>query len=350
MDYTCTEQGAVKRVYEVTVPASEMPTRIDDSYAQMMKVLRSMGVKEEELTDPRAALEKFAGPSADKNLAASVMGDIAPRIVQHDGLHIAVIPRCDPEGELKRDEDFHFKMTVFSKPTCTLSSYDPVELELPNADVSDKEVSDQMAQIAAAYAQNQGFQSIVPAVTDSWVRKNISGCSTVPEFQERIREQIEQYKKQAIEEQKSYQTAALLADRLQGDIPDELFDAATDDFKQTFDERLAREGKTRDQFIQENRLNPEDFEHICETQAREEMRQSFALDALAEHLGLEATPEECNKTLDLMNPERSKDTDVDKDTDMSQLFLIQEATLRRLASDWLLENSNFKEKSRIITL
>jgi trigger factor len=179
---------------------------------------------------------------------------------------------------------------------------------------------------------------IIPAITDAWVKANMPGLSTVPELREKIREQGIAQREKELANMKSFLAASELAKRFKGSIPDELYEMTRDDLMQTLQQNLKAQGKTMQEFIQEQGGNEQQFSMQLMLQTREVLTQGFTLDALARHLALEVTDEDIAQTFHLMAPGHEREARMEFEL-TGRMYQIHEAALRNKANKWLVENA-----------
>jgi trigger factor len=181
---------------------------------------------------------------------------------------------------------------------------------------------------------------VIPAITDAWVEKNVPNISTVPEMREEIRKQGLAYRERELTVMKAFLAAAEFAKRFEGSIPDELYELTRDEITQSLRQNLAAQGKSIQEFIQEQG-GEQQFSLQMMTQAREMLRQSFSLDALARHLELEITDEDINETFRLMAPGHEREAHMEFEL-TGRMYQIHEGTLRNKANMWLVENAEIE--------
>jgi trigger factor len=182
---------------------------------------------------------------------------------------------------------------------------------------------------------------VIPAITDAWVAKNIPGVSTVPELREEIRKQGLAHREQELSSMRSFIAASEFAKRFKGSIPDELYELARDGILQNLQQNVKTQGKTMQQFIEEEAGGEQQFSMQLMLQTREVLTQGFSLDALARHLELEITDEDIAETFRLMAPGHENDARMEFEL-TGRMYQIHEGALRNKANKWLLENAEIE--------
>ncbi|MDR1014258.1 MAG: FKBP-type peptidyl-prolyl cis-trans isomerase [Coriobacteriales bacterium] len=181
---------------------------------------------------------------------------------------------------------------------------------------------------------------VIPAITDAWVKKNIPGAATVPELREMVREQGLAQREREAAGMRSFLAASEFAKRFKGSIPDELYELTRDDILQNLQQNLRAQGKTMQDFIQEQG-GDQQFSMQLMMQTREVLTQGFSLDALARHLGLTVDDEDIEETFRLMAPGHEKDARMEFELS-GRMYQIHEGALRNKANKWLIDNAEIE--------
>ncbi|NTU89911.1 MAG: trigger factor [Actinobacteria bacterium] len=210
----------------------------------------------------------------------------------------------------------------------------------------DEEGNPLMGTYSVTVTVNEISKNVIPALSDAWVKENIPGSETVPEFEAKVREGVIEQGKKEYDQYKEYLCASALAKRLEGKIPDEFYEATFKDLNQNFELQLSQQGMTKEQFFEQQGLNDQQFMMTMMFQAKEQLSQNFALDALAKHLKLEVTDEDYDKLFSLMAP--GQEAMAKKEMERSgRMFAMKEAALRMKASQWLSDNAIAKEATPV---
>ncbi|MCL1846972.1 MAG: hypothetical protein FWF91_03285 [Coriobacteriia bacterium] len=182
---------------------------------------------------------------------------------------------------------------------------------------------------------------VIPAITDSWVEKNIPNLSTVPELREEIRKQGLLYREQELGNMKSYLAASEFARRFKGSIADELYELTREDIMSNMQQALQAQGKSLRDFIQEQGGGDQQFSMQLMMQTREVLTQGFSLDALARHLKLEVTDQDIEDTFHAMAPGYERQARMEFEM-TGRMYQIEEGALRNKANKWLVENAEIE--------
>lgn len=184
-------------------------------------------------------------------------------------------------------------------------------------------------------------KQVIPAITDSWVEKNMPGTKNVPELRERVKEDGIRYKTKELENMKTYLAASELAKRFKSPIPDEFYEFTRSELMQGVQQQARQAGLSLEDFIAQNG-GDQQFGMMMMLQTREVLTQSFSLDALARHLKLTIDDSDIEAALSAMAPGHEKEARREFEFS-SRMYLIEEAALRTKANKWLVETAEIKQ-------
>ena len=146
-------------------------------------------------------------------------------------------------------------------------------------------------------------RQVVPELTDEFVRKNLSSKDkTVEEFRARVRAYLAQQLKGEDYQRREQLADAELGRRLQGVIADALIERTRDDMIESVRANATYQKLTLSQYISQQGMDERQFQMDVMMQARESLRQGFALDALYEHLQLPVSEADMEKALAELAP------------------------------------------------
>lgn len=138
-------------------------------------------------------------------------------------------------------------------------------------------------------------------IDDSFVRRQFPGIGGVSQLREGIRKEIFEAKNLMVEEQKISTVLGELSKRVQGGIPDAIYDAYYDMVVQNFDAKLAEEGQTHESFLQQEEIDEGEFRMRVMWDIRGQLLGAMALDAWARHYGISASEDDVNDFLNYVN-------------------------------------------------
>jgi trigger factor len=131
-----------------------------------------------------------------------------------------------------------------------------------------------------------------PELTDEWVKETLEYEGGVAELNERIVESIESQKASELGSEKEFLVARELSKRLEGEPPEDMVKQIEQDLFQDLFRMLQAQNVMLDAYLQQRGLDSEGLRDDMHRQAVENASTSLALDAVARHIGLEATEDE----------------------------------------------------------
>jgi FKBP-type peptidyl-prolyl cis-trans isomerase (trigger factor) len=275
----------------VSLTADEVQEEIDTAYKQVGKN-RIPGFRPGKA--PRKILENHFG---GKEYFLATASDELVRIytpLAPDELYLVPLSSPDfAELDLAREgEPFSFSFSIEVAPELELSSYEPLQIELPSVEPTDEEMQ---AQIDVLLAYNtttdeEGNEQ-KPELTDAWVKETLE-FENVDDFKERVADSLREQKGRDIPQLREIRSTQELASRLVGEVPDSLIRQTEQDNYRDFFQSLQQQRTTMDAYLETYGYSSEDFRGIMHEQARQSAAMALALDALARHLELVATEED----------------------------------------------------------
>ncbi|MCL1880410.1 MAG: trigger factor [Actinomycetia bacterium] len=157
------EEGKVELA--VTVPAADVDAAIDAAYKEAgkarIKGFRPGKAPRHVLDNVYGGAEYFAAKAAD-----AVIKDSLPLAVDsHDLIPLDRPDFGDPEL-VQAGDDYHYVLQFSIAPELELSSYDPVEIELPSAAASDAEVQARIDTMLSYYPEYDPVEGRASATGD----------------------------------------------------------------------------------------------------------------------------------------------------------------------------------------
>ena len=132
-------------------------------------------------------------------------------------------------------------------------------------------------------------ERVVPTIDDAWVAENLPQFGTVAGFRDYIRQDLESQKALVEQQDFVYRVRSALEKRLEGFIPDEMYQQAKDSLMASTMQKLENEGSDLDKYLEEHDMSKDAFTMNVFLQSSEFLRQNLALDALAEAGAIEVT-------------------------------------------------------------
>lgn len=184
----------------------------------------------------------------------------------------------------------------------------------------------------------------VPELTDEFVRENMQGAG-VGETAESFRASVKARMEAQVEEQRKMQDEnavdAELAKRLDANIPDLYLENTHRDILQNMQANLAAQGLTIAQYAQQQGASEQQFSMMVAMQARESLRQGFALDAYFRHMGQEVTDADIEAALHEMTPGHEDQARANFDKN-GAWFVVRETAARLKAHNDALSKAIFE--------
>lgn len=282
-------------------------------------LVRSVGLSTEDPESLGKAREKY-GPMA---FADHVSTLASQRLFSLAVLRTRILPFLGPQynrGEMVRPgQDFTFQVRCRLRPRAQLSSYDPVELPFPAADpVTEEEIDERLGSLMGNIQWSMVPEEARPAL------ENLRG---------KIREQLE-LEHEALKVNK---VAALcgeeLAKRLVGDLPAGYVELLRDEMASQLAGQVEAQGMKWEQFIAQPDFDMEEFRATMTANAEMSLRCGLAIDALAEHEGIELDLEDVYAAIGPMA--RGNEAEAARAMlDGGHLAQLIEVALRAKTADW----------------
>ncbi len=186
---------------------------------------------------------------------------------------------------------------------------------------------------------------VTPELTDEFAKEKF-GFEDATDMKEKIKEEIKQEKEQVIPQVKEQNAIHELGSRLTEEVPENYRSIVFNDLAQQFMGQLSQQGMSLDMYLGQNGIAPQQFIEDLQKQADDVARESLALDALAAHLGLEASDE------DVLNEFKESGSEDPEQTykefkESGRIPSIRDFVRRSKAIDHLLENAKMTEVDMI---
>ncbi|MBE6466849.1 trigger factor [Denitrobacterium detoxificans] len=184
----------------------------------------------------------------------------------------------------------------------------------------------------------------VPELTDEFVRESMKGAGvgeTVESFRAAVKERMEAQLAQQQKLQDENMVDAELAKRLDANIPDLYLENTHRDILQNMQANLAAQGMTIAQYAQQQGANEQQFSMMIAMQARESLRQGFALDAYFRHMGQEVTDADIEAALHEMTPGHEEQARANFDKN-GAWFVVRETAARLKAHNDVVSKAIFE--------
>lgn len=179
-------------------------------------------------------------------------------------------------------------------------------------------------------------------MTDEWIKETF-GLEGVDDLRKNISESIAAQKAAILPRLKENRALAALAERLEGDAPENMVEAAEAQLVQDFFQQLQAQGLTFDAYLASQNLTSQQFRDDLKKQAADTVKQDLALDAWAVRAGLEVTDEDISAEFAKSGAEDP--AAVEKSwREAGQIHMVRQGVLRQKALDNALESAVITEE------
>ena len=175
-------------------------------------------------------------------------------------------------------------LMVGNKAYYSLTSYDPVEIEVDVPYTSDEDIQ-------------YGLQMTVADLGAAWVAEHFDGMTTKQQVVEAMRQQMVAMAAQVAEQQKVGKCVEALSARLCQSIPPQHLEEARQAIRMRFTQQLQEEGMTPDQFLARSGTSMAQLEAMFDRQARQMAEGDAALSAYAHEKKLKVDEHEFGRLL-----------------------------------------------------
>lgn len=180
-------------------------------------------------------------------------------------------------------------------------------------------------------------KEVKPELTDEWVKRMMPMYDSVDELRREIRASYETQMLHQHELQVMSIAQTALAERLEGNIPDEAYEATANSIEMTLRNQLSQQGKDIDEFIQEQG-GEQNYRIGIMMQARQTLKCDYALDALFDHENLSITEDDINSACSDLNPMNPQAVRAEMESS-GRGFALREVAARYAASRYLVEHA-----------
>lgn len=189
-------------------------------------------------------------------------------------------------------------------------------------------------------------RSVTPEITEDNVKTDY-GFESIAELRDAVKEEVAEDKKRRLPQLKQDRVVEAIGEHLVIDeVPESYVIPIMNETANQMLQSLQSQGMSLDMYLRMNDMTAETFRDDLRAQAEDSARQSLALDALAAHLELEATDEDCREQLEIAGV-----PDVDEQFDAfkaeGRIPALREAVRRTKAIEWLVDNCPVTEVDEI---
>jgi trigger factor len=328
-DYTFTAIVTLKPHYELT------------SYDPVEVTIPSVDVTDAEIDQQIYTIaERSAQTQADAGAEVTDGAEVSFKIETKDADDKEVPNLTADRRVYKLGEDFlpkEFDDNILGMKAGDSRTFD---FDLPGAEGPNGEPGPSK-KVTSTVTLEQINKKIVPAITDAWVEANMPQLKDVEGLRAEVKKQGINYKTQQLEDAKFALVASELAKRFKGSIADEIYEYTQSQQVQNIRQQLKAQGKSLEDWMKEQGIQEQQLSMELMLQTREILRQGFALDALARHMGLTVEEDDIQEALKRMAPGQ-EDKARQEIVGTGRAYMLTEAALRTKANIWLMDTATFK--------
>ena len=131
-------------------------------------------------------------------------------------------------------------------------------------------------------------------VLDDEFAKDVSEYDTLDAYKESIREKLQSDREKSAEADVENQILEALIEKVEGEIPDEMYDNEVEESINSFAYRLQSQGLNLETYLKYTGMNTDALKEQFKPQAEKQVKLRLALEKIAANEGLEPTEEELN--------------------------------------------------------
>ncbi len=313
--------------YYATVDGQTTNDAID--YA-VEEIARRCNIAYKEGEDAESVLRDSLGDKQfDAALQQTVISRLTPFIIKDEAdLNMALEPQCTSDEIPRRDESFSFKIHVLLKPTCILSSYDPVEVTVSRYTISDELVK-------------KRFEDLVKH--DHEFAQAADDPQKTEELCTQVKAELEKEAQEKTDQELSLLVDIMLANRLQCKIPPELFEAGSNSVYMNLRQKIESQGLSLEKLIQDGSIDIEKFRNQIIMEGQTIICQGLALGKLFEMKIGRLEEEDYKRAYRAFSPENPDEVKREFEEN-GRLYAIEEVAKRLAAHKWLLETAEITYK------
>ncbi len=142
----------------VTIPKDKVNTFIDRTYKDLSRRYRIQGFRPGKA--PRPVMDSKFGREAILGDATNMaLNEYEPKVLNAENIAHIGEPEYKVEGVLESGKDFSYEIIFDVKPSFELSSYEPVDIELPFKEASEAEIQQQIDRFLGYYTKFEDSKS-----------------------------------------------------------------------------------------------------------------------------------------------------------------------------------------------
>ena len=135
-------------------------------------------------------------------------------------------------------------------------------------------------------------EKILPELDDEFAKDVSEDADTLDELKDSIRKEITDRKQKTVDADFEQELLVALAEQVEGEIPQCMFDQKAEENKENFANRLKQQGIELDMYLMYMGIDQDRFEGDMMSQAEQQVKVRLALEKIAEAEGIEVTDED----------------------------------------------------------
>lgn len=187
-------------------------------------------------------------------------------------------------------------LIIDGRPRYTLTSYDPVSVEVRVSTVTEHDVDNAMQ--LAIIQEGGGPERLND---DAWIREKFDGVHGAAQLREMVRRELEALNVRMTEQQKVMACVNALAERLVQRVPDEAVAQSRQIVEQAFHMTLEEQGMDVDAFMRQSGMTSSDVDAMLDERAQMYAEQDAVVSAWADARGVEVGDAEVSQLLGIPN-------------------------------------------------
>lgn len=185
-------------------------------------------------------------------------------------------------------------------------------------------------------------QQAEPVIDDEWVKSNMPMYPDAKSLRDDVRKGVERQAREQYDAYVMNLAADAASKRFEGSIADGVYETARDNMMREMRENLRAQGKTWEQFVEENG-GEQNISIMMMIQIRQMIVQGYTLDAIFRHEGLSLTEEDIDKAAAMMSPQANPKYIRKQMEEAGRGFALRESAERLKANKWLVDHAKITE-------
>ena len=195
---------------------------------------------------------------------------------------------------------------------------------------------------------NSLMDEVVPEIDDEWVEKNFPSTGSVDNLRSQLRSELEAEAEQNTQEDLNMAVDFALAERFDGEISTDLFDAAARSIIANMRRNLQQQGMTLEQYMQDEGIGGQELNQQIALQANTVLAQGLSLDRLFEVKIGELTDQDIEDAYTAIAPDQEDEAKASF-KEAGREYAVVQVAKRLAAHKWLLQTAkvNYEDPEKM---